>query len=107
MWVIAGVGIVALSIWLLIKEGLPTKRLILIGLALAGAVTITSPFGAVVTFPAFLAGVGILKKVESNFRLLKPPVWKSVLLAVLVGLILGVINLLPAGLPIADAKPFI
>lgn len=52
-----------------------------------------------------LVASSLLASVKHGVHLLKPPAWKSVLAAVMVGVVLGIINLLPAGLPLASAKP--
>lgn len=103
LWLIISVIIGLLSLVLLVREGLPEKPNIVIGLFLAILAGLIRPFTGVITCLAFLASMRVIEKTEGRIVILKRPYSRSVLLGVGVGVVLGLVNLVLAGVSIEFA----
>jgi membrane protease YdiL (CAAX protease family) len=106
LWVISSVTIAVLSVLILIKEKLPGKDTIALGLVLAFLVGLIRPFTGVVTFLAFLASMRIMGKADDGVVILRRPYSLSIFLGVGVGLVLGFINLFLAGVQMKFVPSF-
>ncbi len=100
LWLIGSVTIGLLSLLILIKEGLPTKSTIHVGLGLAVLAGLIRPFTGVITFFAFLASMRLMENSTDRINLLRRPYPLSIGVGVGVGVVLGFINLPLSGAPI-------
>ncbi len=106
LWFGTSVTIGLLSLLTLFKEGWPEKPSVFIGAFLAILAGIIRPFTGVVTFLAFLASMRVMEKADDRIALLKRPYSASIFLGAGLGIVLGFINLLLAGMPLKFAPSF-
>lgn len=106
LWLVSSVTIGLLSLVMLVREGLPEKPNIFIGLLLAVLAGLVRPFTGVITCLAFLASMGVMEKAGGRILILKRPSSLSILLGVGVGMVLGLVNLVLAGVSIEFAPSF-
>lgn len=97
MWFLASTSIGLISLIILMKEKLPEKKTVIIGLVLGVLAGLIRPFTGVITFLAFLASMRIFEKTNNQITVLKRPIALTIFLGVVAGGVLGFINLLLAG----------
>ncbi len=96
-WLVSLFIVAALSLGILLKNGLPSGKQILIAAILGGLVLVTSPLSGVVTFFSALASQRILQGQDVAPPILRRPLWKTVTLGIVAGFVLAFINTFLAG----------
>lgn len=102
-WLLASLFVGGFALFILWKHKLPAKKLVVLGIILGVLAGIAMPFSGVVTILTFLAATRVLEIAEGQVKLLKRPIFISVLLGAVVGVVLGIINLFLGG---ASASSF-
>lgn len=97
LWVTISISIGMIAIAILIKEKLPHKTVSIMGAILGILVGLSSLLTGIVTFFAFLASMRIMDKSEDRIALFKRPYFYSISLGLVMGSLLGYINLFLAG----------
>ena len=105
MWLWASIIVTGLSLFILVKEGLPEKRNILIALFLAFLAGLISPKSGVVTFFSFISATRVFEISPSEIQVLKRPPAFSIALGVGVGIVLGFVNLFLAANQVPEFQP--
>lgn len=97
MWFLSSIIVGLISLVVLIKNKLPAKKSIIIGLVLSILTGMLQPLTGIITFLAFLASMRIFEQSSIQMIILKRPIVITIMLGVVVGVILGFINLFLAG----------
>ena len=97
LWAMCSAVIGLLAIVVLIREGVPCKSTIVIGVILGLLAGLFHPITGVITLLAFLASMRVMESSADKIAVIKRPYSISIVIGLGAGLILGVINLFLSG----------
>lgn len=101
MWFLFEILVMILSIFILIKEKLPSKKMITVALLLGVLAGLRNPMVGICTILTFMASVSIFNKYDNRISVFKQYTMKQVCLSIVLGMsvggMLGCVNLLLSG----------
>lgn len=105
MWLVTTVIVGLLSVMILLKEKLPQRSTMILGLALGILAGLVRPVTGIFTFLAFISSMRVVETLDGGIVLFRRPFLRGILFAGTIGVVLGVINLFLAGGQILEFQP--